>query len=254
MIYLYLFSCLVLSRALFPCLCAYLVFPLTSFLILVYLFSSWLCLLVFNLVFLFCLLPCLLVFLSLFFFDCVAFCHILIFLFLFFPVFFYYVVSVLGLTFVHDLLVFCLASYFDEIVTQNAWDKYRTNFTVYTGKWLCKIVQIIWNFVCMRITWSLARCKCNLAFHHLKLYNSTTTMPIATKLGRMGTYFEVLPSIKSHELLIVISCDESKTCLHHHKTYGNRGCDYPWRASNHKIKWLFGHMVLQSHMTKWICH
>ena len=168
--------------------------------------------------------------------------------------FFYYVVSVLGLTCVHDLFVFCLASYFDEIVTQNAWDKHRTNFTVYTGKWLCKNVQVIWNFVCIRITWSLAQCKFNLAFHHLKLYNSTTTMPIATKLGRMATYFEVLPSIKSHELLIVISCDKSKTCLHHHKTYGNQCCDYPWRFSNHKIKWLFDHMVLQSHMTKWIWH
>lgn len=79
-------------------------------------------------------------------------------------------------------------------------------------------------------------------------------MPISTKLGRMATYFEVLPSIKSHELLIVISCDKSKTYLHHHKTYGNQRCDYPWRFSNHKIKWLFDHMVLQSHMTKWIWH
>lgn len=56
MIYLYLFSCLVLSCALFPCLCSYLVVPLTIFLILVCLFSSWLCLLVFNLIFLFCFL------------------------------------------------------------------------------------------------------------------------------------------------------------------------------------------------------
>ena len=46
-----------------------------------------------------------------------------------------------------------------------------------------------------------------LLFNHEKHFISTTTMPIATKLARVLTYYEGIPPIKSDDPLITWSCE-----------------------------------------------
>ena len=145
-------SCLILSLAFLFCLGSCLVFLLTHFLILVCLFSSWLCFLIFNLAFYlsFCFLTIILVVFSFaVFLNCDAFCHVFTFLFPLLPILCHTLYPVLGSTFIHDLRAFCCTSYFDEIITQDACDKYGTNFIGHTGKWLCEKCSVnLKFFVC----------------------------------------------------------------------------------------------------------
>ena len=46
-----------------------------------------------------------------------------------------------------------------------------------------------------------------LLFKHEKHFISTTTMPIATRLARVLTYYEGLPPIKSDDPLVTWSCE-----------------------------------------------
>ena len=64
------------------------------------------------------------------------------------------------------------------------------------------------------LPWWTPACKVTLPFDHVVLwdhvtnwnhYISITTVPMATKLGRMVTYLDGLLSIKSHELLTKLS-------------------------------------------------
>ena len=56
-----------------------------------------------------------------------------------------------------------------------------------------------------------------LPFNHNKHHISTTTMPMITKLGRVMTYLEGLPTIKSHVLYKAFD----HVVLRDHVTYGN---------------------------------
>ena len=54
---------------------------------------------------------------------------------------------------------------------------------------------------------------------------STTIVPMATKLGKVVTYREGLPSIKSPAFKsrgLARSCDKLKTYLHNQSAYGNQ--------------------------------
>ena len=45
---------------------------------------------------------------------------------------------------------------------------------------------------------------------------STTTMPIVTKLGRVMSYYERLPSLKSYNPLITWSCEITQQTKNHY--------------------------------------
>ena len=87
-------------------------------------------------------------------------------------------------------------------------------------------------------------------------YISSTSMPMATKLGRMVAYFERILTIRSFYVLIMWSCKVTwqtkiiiypqPECLWLH-TWQND--NLPWWVPSDKVTSPFDHVVLQDHVT-----
>ena len=94
---------------------------------------------------------------------------------------------------------------------------------------------------------------------NLKLYISTTTMPVATERGRKATYLEGLLPIKSHDLwsrgLFKGSLEKVKALyLQYHKSSFHQTCPsggLQWEAPTYKVTWPFYYAVLRDNMTNW---
>ena len=84
---------------------------------------------------------------------------------------------------------------------------------------------------------------------------STTTVSMATKLGRVVTYLEGLFSIKSYKAFITWPRDKTKSIvslLTEQLWPPNlAGWLVTLTAPTHKVTWPFDHVVLQDHMTNW---
>ena len=82
-------------------------------------------------------------------------------------------------------------------------------------------------------------------------YISSTTVPMATKLDRMVTYFERLLTIKSFYVLITWSCKVTwqKNILYifYKSAYGKQtwqNLDFVWWAPTYNNTWTFDHAAL----------
>ena len=75
----------------------------------------------------------------------------------------------------------------------------------------------------------------------------TSTITMATKLGRVATYGWKTPHTKSHYLLITWWCDKCKTLyLHFCNIYGHqtsKSGNLPWRDPNFKVMRPFANVV-----------
>ena len=86
---------------------------------------------------------------------------------------------------------------------------------------------------------------------------STTTMPMATKCGRIVTYYGRLPPIKVVTLSscgLSKPCDKSKTHLHYQGTCGHQTWqeyNVPWGPFAHKVTWYFDLVILDDHVTNY---
>ena len=90
-----------------------------------------------------------------------------------------------------------------------------------------------------------------------KVYTCTSTIPMATKLGKMVTYCWKTPPTKSCDLLIKWSRDKCKILyLHFRNTYGHQtwqSDNLPWGDPNFKIRWPFDYGVTWHMKKTYIC-
>ena len=83
---------------------------------------------------------------------------------------------------------------------------------------------------------------CLLVLQTSFLEFATTVIPMTMKLGSVRACNEILPSIKSHDLLItnLVRSREKKVDLHYRNAYGYQiwhGRDLLWVAPTHKVIW-----------------
>ena len=116
-------------------------------------------------------------------------------------------------------------SYLDELLSIKSYD-----------------TLIMWSFA---ITWQTK----------IIISPPTTTVPMATKLGKMAVYLNGLLPIKSYDPLIMWSCEitwpSKALCLHYDSAYGHQtwqAGDLPWGAFTH-VTLPVSDVVLQDHMT-----
>ena len=101
-----------------------------------------------------------------------------------------------------------------------------------------------WGASTHKATWHFITWSCEITWVTI----STTTVPMATNLGRMMATHMTLWSrgiAKLHGKLKPLS-------LHYHRAYSHQTSqdpDLPSVSSTHKVTLPFGHVVLQDHMT-----
>ena len=82
-------------------------------------------------------------------------------------------------------------------------------------------------------------------------------MPMTTKLDRVVSYHQGLPTIKSYDSLITWSWEimwqtKYKLYLHYHNAYGYQtwqDANLPWWDPIHNVTWLFDHVILWGYAT-----
>lgn len=90
----------------------------------------------------------------------------------------------------------------------------------------------------------------NWVFKRACKHISVTTMPMATRLGRVVTYHGWLPPIKLHGPLIRWSVTNWNHCPHYCNAFGHQawqGGDIQWGFATHKITWSFNHVTYWGH-------
>ena len=144
-------------------------------------------------------------------------------------------------------------------------DQDRNAFIGHTGKIFRQAFFLLWNFVvrtwytmCFRenrlVIADLSESLWNLAFQPLKNI-STTTMPMATTptLGRVLTYYDGFPTIKSHDPLITwsyeITWQISPNTLPMATKLGRMVTYIPLWSSALKVRWPFDYVVFKDHVT-----
>ena len=102
-------------------------------------------------------------------------------------------------------------------------------------RWTDPIFKVMWPFNCM-VTWQMK-----------KTYIYTSTIPMAIKLGRVVTYGQKTPHIKSRYFLIKWSREKCKTwylhfCnIYNHQTW--QSGNLHWKDPSFKAMWPFHHVV-----------
>ena len=91
-------------------------------------------------------------------------------------------------------------------------------------------------------------------------YISTTTTPIATKLGRVVTYVKGILPKKSHCSWVTYFCEitwQFKTYLHYHNAYSHQtwqGGSQLGGTPTHNVTWFFNYVAFWDHLPNSICN
>ena len=113
---------------------------------------------------------------------------------------------------------------------------------------------LFWGAPAHKVTWPFDYVILRNHMTNWNRYISTTTTPIATKLGRVVTYVKGILPKKSHCSWVTYFCEitwQFKTYLHYHNAYNHQ----TWQGGSqlggtltHNVTWFFNYVAFWDHL------